>query len=153
MKTGSGLACSDQEIVKFRILKRGNMGKCRIIILDFLRRDLGLFRDLLGENPWETILRSGPRELVDFQVWGWPPPNSKIISLYTQAVKNRWQEACMSKMLPTKLRQKKEYQRWKQEQVTQWESSNTVQACRDRIRIAKAHLESNLLRNITGKKG
>lgn len=59
----------------------------------------------------------------------------------------------MNKMLLTKLRHKKEYQRWKQEQVTQGEYSNTVQACRDKVRIAEAHLESNLLKNTTGKKG
>lgn len=37
--------------------------------------------------------------------------------------------------------------------MTHEEYSNTIQACRDRIRIAKAHLESNNLRNIKGKKG
>lgn len=59
----------------------------------------------------------------------------------------------MNKELLTKLRHKKEHQRWKQEQVTQEEYSNTVQAHRDSIRMAKAHLDSYLVRNVRGKKG
>lgn len=54
----------------------------------------------------------------------------------------------MNKELLTEL---KHYKRQKQGQVTQQEYRDSAQARREAIRITKAHLELNLVRNMKGR--
>lgn len=54
----------------------------------------------------------------------------------------------MNKELLTEL---KHYKRQKEGQVTQKEYRDSVQACRNAIRITKAHLELNLVKNMKGR--
>lgn len=100
--------------------------------------------DRVENNQWIGKKRvSG--DLVDFQRS--PPPNSRLIHpTGRKLIKSSKKPACMNKELLTELH----YKRQKQGQVTQKEYRDSVQACRDAIRITKAHLELNLVRNMKG---
>lgn len=56
-------------MLEFEISREGSKTKARITILDFMRADFGLSRDLLGGTSWDIIMRDKwePRELADFQ--------------------------------------------------------------------------------------
>ncbi|GAB0207675.1 mitochondrial enolase superfamily member 1 [Grus japonensis] len=59
----------------------------------------------------------------------------------------------MNKESLAKLKHKKEaYRGWKQGGVTWEEDRDIVQACRDEVRKAKAHVELNLSRDVKDKK-
>lgn len=59
----------------------------------------------------------------------------------------------MSKELLTELKHKKEvYKKWKQGQMTQEEHRVALWSCSNRVKKAKADLELNLARNVTGNK-
>jgi len=47
------------EMVEFRILRRGSREISRITTLDFRRANFGLFKDLLGRIPWTRALEGG----------------------------------------------------------------------------------------------
>lgn len=55
-KFGRTLGCRDHEMVLLRILRGGNKARSQITILEFRRADFGLFRNLLGRIPWDTVL-------------------------------------------------------------------------------------------------
>lgn len=57
------------EMLAFKIPREGKKTKNRITILDFMRADFGLSRDLLGGISWDIIMteKKKPRELTDFQ--------------------------------------------------------------------------------------
>lgn len=50
------LCCSAHNVMEFRILREGNRAKSRITALDFRTADFGLYRDLLGRMPWDTVV-------------------------------------------------------------------------------------------------
>lgn len=54
-KVESSCVCSYYKMV-FIILRRGAKANNRISILDVIRADCGLFRDLSGKIPWDTVL-------------------------------------------------------------------------------------------------
>jgi len=56
VKVGGSLSCSDDEMVKFRILCGGSSVISMIETLDFRRANFGLFKDLLGGIPWVRAL-------------------------------------------------------------------------------------------------
>lgn len=114
MKVGDSLGCSDDEMVEFRILKRGNKAKGRITTTDFRRAHFGVFRHQLERIPWETALkRREVQDLVAFQES--PFPSSKMVHLHMQEIKQKQEE------LLTKRRHKKEaHVRWNEGQVN-WE--------------------------------
>lgn len=45
------------EMLEFKILREGNKTKPWITILDFMRKDFGLSRNLLGRIPCDIIMR------------------------------------------------------------------------------------------------
>jgi len=57
VKVGGRLACSDHEMVEFRILHAGSRVISRIKILDFRRANFGLFTELLGGIPCASALK------------------------------------------------------------------------------------------------
>lgn len=57
MKVRGSLGSSDHEIVEFAIREGGSRTASKITILDFLRDNFSLFRDLLGRIPWENALQ------------------------------------------------------------------------------------------------
>lgn len=52
VKVKGGLGCSDQGKVEFKILRAERRVDSNLTVLDFMRADFGLFRDLLGKLPW-----------------------------------------------------------------------------------------------------
>lgn len=67
--------------------------------------------------------------------------------------KKEWNPAWMNKMLLTKLRHKKEaHRRQKQGLMILEKYREIIQAFRDCISKAKAHMELNLVRDIKGNK-
>lgn len=51
VKLNGSLGCRDQEMVQFRILMAMRREHSKLAILDFGRRDFGLFKGLLGRVP------------------------------------------------------------------------------------------------------
>jgi len=56
VKLRGSLACSDQEMVEFKILRGAKRVHSKLTTLNFRRADFGLFRDLLGRVPWDKAL-------------------------------------------------------------------------------------------------
>lgn len=78
-------------MVEFGVLRRGNQVNRRFTTLDFRGTDFGLFRELLGRTPWDTVLekRGRSEESVDFQ--GSPPPSSRLVHPFEHEVMQSWQ--------------------------------------------------------------
>ena len=55
VKVEGSLGCSD-EMMEFRISCGRNRIPSRITALDFSRANFGLFKQLLGEIPWDRVL-------------------------------------------------------------------------------------------------
>jgi len=51
VKAGGSLGCSDDEMVKFRIMHGGSRAVTRITTLNFRRANFGVFKHLLGGIP------------------------------------------------------------------------------------------------------
>ena len=56
VKLKGSLACSDHEMVEFKILRAVRRTQSKLATLDFRRADFGLFRDLLGGVLRDTAL-------------------------------------------------------------------------------------------------
>jgi len=69
VKLKGTLQCSDHEMVEFNILRALRRVHSKLSTLDCKRADFGLFRQLLGEVPWDKALEGrGTREsLLVFQ--------------------------------------------------------------------------------------
>ena len=62
---GGSLGCSDHSLVEFTILRDMGQVKSRARTLDFRRANFQLFKELVDEPPWETVLRDKGAE----QTW------------------------------------------------------------------------------------
>lgn len=108
VKVGGSLRCSDHESMKFKILREGNKAKPSITTLDFRRTEFGIFRDLFGRSPQETVLERGgiQKHCMIFkdhllQTQEWPIPTSQ------ESSKGSRKPAQMNKELLTKCKHKK----------------------------------------------
>ena len=54
---GNCLGQSDHEMVEFCIIGKVRKGISKTAVLDFQRADFELFRTLVGEVPWEVVLK------------------------------------------------------------------------------------------------
>lgn len=55
VKIRSRLDCSYHVLVKFMISMNMGLAKSGVRILNFRRENIRLFKELLDENPWETV--------------------------------------------------------------------------------------------------
>ncbi|PKU36238.1 rna-directed dna polymerase from mobile element jockey-like [Limosa lapponica baueri] len=63
MKLKGSLGCSNHKMVEFKILRAARSVHSRLTILDFMRADFGIFRDLFGKVPRDKVLvETGARE-------------------------------------------------------------------------------------------
>ena len=58
VKLKCSLGCSDHEMLEFKILQAVRRAHSKLTTLGFRRADLGLFRDLLGTEPWDKALKA-----------------------------------------------------------------------------------------------
>ena len=114
--------------------------------MDFRRADFELFRTLVGEVPWEVVLKGrGVQE-------GWALFKKEILLAQEQSVpmcpktsQRGGRLAWLNRELCLELRRtKKVYNLWKRGRATQEDYKNVARPCRDKVRKAKAHLELNL---------
>ena len=56
-KTGGTLRCGNYAYVEFVILRNTGLAKSRAEILNFRRKKFQLFKELLNEISWETVLK------------------------------------------------------------------------------------------------
>jgi len=140
VKVGGSLGCSDHEMVNFRILHGGSRVTSRIKTLDFSRANFGLFKDLLGGNPWVRALEG--RGVLE----SWSLFKHHVLHAQEQCIPQRKKScnrgrrpAWMSKELLAEISQKRKvYRMWKKGQVTWEEYTNVVRARRDVTRKVKA---------------
>ena len=107
VKVRGSFGCSDHEMIEFRILKEGNKAKSSITASGFRRADFGIFRDLFGRSPQETILERGVQKsclifkdhLLQTQEWSIPTSQ--------ESSKGNRRPAWMNKELLTKHKHKK----------------------------------------------
>ncbi|GAB0185859.1 hypothetical protein GRJ2_001051200 [Grus japonensis] len=94
LKARDYLACSNHEMVEFRIVRGESKTKSRIPNLNLGRAD---FACSACVNPMECGPGENktPGELVDFQ--GTSPPGSRMFCPDKQEIRQRWQEAWMDK--------------------------------------------------------
>jgi len=57
VKIGGSLGCSNHALVKFVITRNMGLEKSGVRTLNFGRVNFRLFKELLDEIPWETLLR------------------------------------------------------------------------------------------------
>ena len=56
VKLKGSLGCSDHEMVEFKILRAVRREQSKLPTLNFRRENFSLFRDLLGQVPWDKAL-------------------------------------------------------------------------------------------------
>ncbi|MCQ4078975.1 hypothetical protein FK519_29925, partial [Klebsiella pneumoniae] len=56
VKLKDSLGCSDHDMVEFKIHGAARKIHGKLSALDFRKADFGLFRDLMGQVPWEVAL-------------------------------------------------------------------------------------------------
>lgn len=56
IKIGGSLECSKNVLIEFVILRNIHLAKNRVKSLSFRRVNLRLFKELLDDIPWETVL-------------------------------------------------------------------------------------------------
>lgn len=138
VKLKGSLGCSDRETVEFKILRAARVHS-KLIVLDFMRAQFGLLRDLLGRGAQENwlILKD---HLLQAQEQCMPTKGSRA---------KHQPPAWLNKELLDKHKQKNEaYREWKQGQVAWEEYREIVQGARNQNRKAKAVIELNLARDI-----
>jgi len=59
--------CHDHEVVEFRISCGQNRIPSRITTLDFRKANCGLFKQLLGEIPWDRVLERAQDRWLAFK--------------------------------------------------------------------------------------
>jgi len=154
VKVGSRLGCSDHEMVEFRILREGSRAISRIKTLDLRRVTFALFKELLGGIPWARALEG--REVQES--WSlfkhhFLHAQERCNPLRKKSSKGDRRPAWLYKELLAELRWKRKvHGMWKEGQVTWEEHRNVVRAYRDATRIAKAHLELKLARDVRNNK-
>lgn len=57
VKTEGSLGCRDHALAEFVILRNTGLAKSRAEILNFRRAKFQLFKELLNEISWETVLK------------------------------------------------------------------------------------------------
>lgn len=112
-------------------------------------------RHLKQMHRWKRRGHGSPTYLSDVDIrritnvkrsFGQLLPGSRLVHPKSEkSSKNGRRSACMNKELMDKLKEKKVYRMWKKGLATWEEYSNTVRACRDTTRKAKAPLELNLV--------
>ena len=125
------------------------LAKSKVRILNFRRASFQLFKELVDEIPWDTVLRDRGSDR-NWQLF-------KDIFLGAQGLsipicnkssrvgrKPKW----LNKDMLVKLRQKKEMHRWWKQGHLAWEEyRNAVQICRDRMKKPRALTVLNLARD------
>lgn len=129
-KVREGLGCTDQEMMEFRIQRKGNKAKSRITALNFSRADFALFRGLLVKVPQGTTVgrRRVQESLLFFrnrvhhiQAQEWLSPRTKISS------KSGRRPTWMHMGLLNKLKYQKEiYRMWREGEVAQDKYSDST---------------------------
>ena len=154
VKLKDSLGCSDQEMMEFKILKAARRLHSNLTTLDFRRADFGLFRGLLGRVPWDKVMEGrGTQESWLIFKTHLLQAQERCIPTERKSGINSRKPAWMNKILPDKLKHKKEaYRERKQAQVTWEEYREIAQTARDQVRKAKALTELNLARDIKGNK-
>jgi len=119
VKVGSRLGCSDQEMVKLRILCGGNRVISGIKTLDFRRASFGLFTELLGGILWIRALEGrGVQECWLLFKNHFLHAQELCITLRKKPRKGGRRPAWMSKELLADLRWKRKvYGMWKEGQA------------------------------------
>lgn len=56
VKVGGVLGCTGHALVEFVILRKTDLPKSKVRILNFRRANLRILKDLLSEFPWEAVL-------------------------------------------------------------------------------------------------
>uniref|UniRef100_A0A493THY5 Reverse transcriptase domain-containing protein n=1 Tax=Anas platyrhynchos platyrhynchos TaxID=8840 RepID=A0A493THY5_ANAPP len=142
----SCLGQSDHEMVKFSILGEARKGTSKTTVLDFRRADFVLLRTLVGQVPWEAVLKG--RGVLE----GWAVFKKKILMAQEWSVptcpkmsRHGRRTAWLNRELWLELRRKKRvYNLRKKGQATEEACEDVARLCRDKIRKAKPHLELNL---------
>ena len=146
MKVGECLGQSDHEIVEFSNLGDVRRVSSKTAILNFKRVDFDLFRMLVAQVPWESLLKGrGVQE-------AWMLLKMEILKAQEQAVPKCCKASCRGRRpvwvnweLLLRLQKKKRvYVLWKKGQVTWGDYKEVAKVCREEVRKAKAQLELRL---------
>ncbi|KAM9168311.1 very low-density lipoprotein receptor-like [Mergus octosetaceus] len=125
------------------------LAKSKVRTLNFRRANFQLFKELVDEIPWDTVLRDRGSD----QSWQlfkdiFLRAQELSIPMCNKSSREGRKPVRLRNDLLVKLRQKKELHRqWKQGCVPWGEYRNAVWTCRDGIRKAKALTELNLARD------
>lgn len=57
VKIGGSLCCSDHALIQFVILRDVSLAKSKVRTFNFRRANFQLFKKLVDEIPWDTVLR------------------------------------------------------------------------------------------------
>ncbi|KFP87215.1 hypothetical protein N311_12073, partial [Apaloderma vittatum] len=125
-----------------------------IAALDFRRPHFGLFKQLLGETPWDRELEAkGAQEIWSVFKDHFFQAQDQHIPTGRKSRKRSRRPAWLTKDLLGRLRWKRRvYKFWKEGLATWVEYRTAVRECREAIRKAKASLELNLVREVKGKR-
>lgn len=113
-----------------------------------------LFKELLDEIPWETVLRDKRMEQSQ-QLFKNTFLRAKELSILQRKKSSRGgrKAVWLCKDLLVKMRDKKQTCRqWKQGGVAWEEHRGAVWMCREGIKKAKVHIELNLVRGVKNNK-
>ena len=107
---GGSLGCSDHVLVKFGISRNMGLAKSGVRILNYRRMNLRLFKELLDEIPWETVLgdKETEQSWQNFQA-AFLRAQELSIHQNKKSGKQRRKPAWLSKDLLVRLRGKKKY--------------------------------------------
>lgn len=110
VKIGGSLGCSDHVLVKFGISRNMGLAKSGVRILNYRRMNLRLFKELLDEIPWETVLgdKETEQSWQNFQA-AFLRAQELSIHQNKKSGKQRRKPAWLSKDLLVRLRGKKKY--------------------------------------------
>ncbi|MCQ4021238.1 hypothetical protein FK520_26920, partial [Klebsiella pneumoniae] len=137
-------------MVEFKIHGAARKLHGKLSALDFRKADFGLFRDLMGQVPWEAALEGrGAQESWSIFKEHLLQAQQRCIPMKNKSGKKARRPAWMSKELLDQLKVKKEaYRGWKWGQVAWEDYKEAVRVARDKVRKAKALAELNLARDI-----
>ena len=125
-----------------------------ITVLDFMRANFDLSKELLGGIPWvRDLVCKGVKESWSLFEHHFLHAQERYISLSKKSNKCGRRPTRISKHLQAELRWKRKlYAMWKEGQATWEEHRNIVRVCREEMRKAKAHLELNLAKDVKDNK-
>ena len=146
VKVEGSLGYSHHEGVEIRISCGRNRTPSRITTLDFRRANFDLFKQLLGEIPWDRVLEGKGAQDSWLAFKGcFFRAQDQSIPAGRKSRKGARRPTCLSRELVEKLKWKRRVYRSQKEGLATWEEYKTVvRGCREATRKAKASLELNL---------